>query len=55
MKIMADLIQKGQSAGEIMKVTGAMGKENPGVSVKQGRNEMCFCGSSLKYKKCHGR
>jgi uncharacterized protein len=55
MKIMADLIQKGQSAGEIMKVTGTRGKENPGVSVKQGRNEMCFCGSGLKYKKCHGR
>jgi uncharacterized protein len=55
MKIMADLIQKGQPAGEIMKVTGTRGKENPGVSVKQGRNEMCFCGSGLKYKKCHGR
>ena len=55
MKIMADLIQKGQSAGEIMKVTGTMGKENPGVSVKQGRNERCFCGSGLKFKKCHGK
>ena len=22
---------------------------------KMGRNEPCFCGSSIKYKKCHGR
>jgi preprotein translocase subunit SecA len=22
---------------------------------KLGRNDPCFCGSGLKYKKCHGR
>jgi preprotein translocase subunit SecA len=22
---------------------------------KIGRNDPCFCGSGLKYKKCHGR
>jgi uncharacterized protein YchJ len=21
---------------------------------EQGRNELCFCGSGKKYKKCHG-
>jgi hypothetical protein len=22
---------------------------------RMGRNDVCFCGSGLKYKKCHGR
>jgi len=29
------------------------GKRLP--AVKLGRNEICFCGSNKKYKKCHGR
>ena len=24
------------------------------VAMKPGRNEPCFCGSGLKFKKCHG-
>jgi preprotein translocase subunit SecA len=30
----------------------------PGFSpsgVRMGRNDQCWCGSGLKYKKCHGR
>lgn len=55
MKIMADLIRNGQPAGEIMNVMKTEEKEYAGVTPKPGRNEMCFCGSGLKYKKCHGR
>jgi uncharacterized protein YecA (UPF0149 family) len=36
-----------------------MGIEETGggerVSMKPGRNEPCFCGSGLKFKKCHGK
>jgi len=24
-------------------------------TIKQGRNELCHCGSNLKFKKCHGK
>ena len=27
---------------------------NP-AAVKLGRNDPCYCGSGLKFKKCHGR
>jgi len=26
-----------------------------GPGAKLGRNDPCWCGSGLKYKKCHGR
>jgi uncharacterized protein len=55
MRIMADLIRRGRLAEEVMKVIGTEGKGGGKVSVKPGRNEPCFCGSGLKYKKCHGR
>lgn len=28
---------------------------SPAPGVKVGRNDLCWCGSGLKYKKCHGR
>jgi uncharacterized protein len=55
MKIMADLIQRGKPAGEIMKVMGTEEKGDERVSRKPGRNEPCSCGSGLKFKKCHGK
>jgi uncharacterized protein len=55
MKIMADLIQRGKPAGEIMKVMGTEEKGDERVSRKPGRNEPCSCGSRLKFKKCHGK
>ena len=56
MKIMADLIRKGKPAEEVMKVMGTEEKgSNERVSQKPGRNEPCFCGSGLKFKKCHGK
>lgn len=27
----------------------------PALPPKPGRNEPCFCGSGLKFKKCHGK
>ncbi|MGZ6267681.1 MAG: preprotein translocase subunit SecA, partial [Candidatus Limnocylindrales bacterium] len=38
--------------------TGGNGALKPGYSptgVRMGRNDQCWCGSGLKYKKCHGR
>jgi uncharacterized protein len=54
MKIMADLLRRGQCADEIMKILAA--EEGRGVPVMErtGRNDLCPCGSGLKYKKCHG-
>jgi preprotein translocase subunit SecA len=34
------------------------GQARPGYTptgAKIGRNDTCWCGSGLKYKKCHGR
>jgi uncharacterized protein len=47
MKIMAELIRSGRSAGDIMSVP-AFGK------ARKGRNVPCSCGSGLKAKHCHG-
>jgi uncharacterized protein len=55
MKIMADLIRRGKLAEEVMKVMGTEEKAAEGGSNKPGRNEPCFCGSGLKFKKCHGK
>jgi uncharacterized protein len=55
MRIMADLIRRGGLAEEVMKVMGTEEKGGERVSMKPGRNEPCFCGSGLKFKKCHGK
>ncbi len=52
MRIMADLIQRGKPAEEVMKLIGAEEKGRERVTMKPGRNEPCFCGSGLKFKKC---
>jgi uncharacterized protein len=55
MRIMADLIRRGKLAEEVMKVMGMEEKGEERGSMKPGRNEPCFCGSGLKFKKCHGK
>ena len=55
MRIMADLIRRGRLAEEVMKVMGTEEKGGERVSMKPGRNDPCFCGSGLKFKKCHGK
>lgn len=53
MGVMAQLIQTGRPAAEIMKVIAdSERKQSPGPV---GRNELCPCGSGRKYKKCCGR
>jgi uncharacterized protein len=54
MKIMADLLRRGQCADGIMKIMiEGEGRGFPGPG-RMGRNDVCPCGSGLKYKKCHG-
>jgi uncharacterized protein len=56
MKIMAGLLRRGRLAEEIMKPMGAEADlPVEKASENQGRNEPCFCGSGLKFKKCHGK
>jgi preprotein translocase subunit SecA len=46
------------SGGASGSTSGASGALRPGYSpagVRMGRNDQCWCGSGLKYKKCHGR
>jgi uncharacterized protein len=54
MKIMAELIRRGRPAEEVMEVMGTKEKGGEQRLTKPGRNEPCFCGSGLKFKKCHG-
>jgi uncharacterized protein len=56
MKVMAELLQRGRLAEEVMAVMGTE-REAHGerTLVNQGRNELCSCGSGLKFKKCHGK
>jgi uncharacterized protein len=55
MQIMAALIRKGRLAEEVMKGMGTEESESNEVLMKQRRNDSCFCGSGLKFKKCHGK
>jgi preprotein translocase subunit SecA len=33
----------------------AVPAQGAGAGAKLGRNDPCYCGSGVKYKKCHGR
>ncbi len=55
MRIMADLLRRGQNADEVMKVMRMQEKGGERAATKLGRNDPCFCGSELKFKKCHGK
>jgi preprotein translocase subunit SecA len=47
-----------QVVGGAAAAGGAAGGPRPGYSPdgrRMGRNDACWCGSGLKYKKCHGR
>ena len=56
---------QGPSGGGILRATGPGGpaaasgqQARPGYTPtgqKIGRNDLCWCGSGVKYKKCHGR
>ena len=55
MKIMAELLRKGRLAEEIMKAPTTQKKRASRIPMKSGRNELCPCGSGLRFKKCHGK
>jgi len=55
MRIMAELIRRGKLAEEVMDVMRKDEKGNERVPLKPGRNDLCSCGSGLKFKKCHGK
>jgi len=55
MRIMADLLRKGQTADGIMKILSEEDARSGKKAPKVGRNDLCPCGSGLKFKKCHGR
>jgi uncharacterized protein len=54
MNIMAGLIRRGRLAEEVMTLTETKARGEAHPPVMPGRNEPCFCGSGLKFKKCHG-
>jgi uncharacterized protein len=55
MHIMATLLRQGRLAEDIMKLKELKLKGSETTTVEPGRNEPCFCGSGLKFKKCHGK
>ena len=54
MKIMAELLRRGRPAGEVMQLMSTKPEPREAAPAKPGRNDACFCGSGLKFKKCHG-
>jgi len=52
---MAGLLRQGRFAEEIMKLKELKVKGGADKTGEPGRNEPCFCGSGLKFKKCHGK
>lgn len=55
MKIMAELLRRGRTADEVMRVMKGEEKAVEPGPRQPGRNAPCFCGSGLKFKKCHGK
>jgi uncharacterized protein len=53
MRIMAGLLRRGRLAEEVMKFMGTEGKGGERLATIPGRNEPCFCGSGVKFKKYH--
>ncbi len=52
MKIMAQLLRSGRPVPDIAAIVRAHDEERfRGV----GRNDVCPCGSGVKFKSCHGR
>ena len=52
LEVLAELVQKGRPAQEIMEILCQQDKVS--VTMSQGRNSPCRCGSGKKYKRCCG-
>jgi uncharacterized protein len=55
MQIMAELMRRDQSAAGVMEILFQDGGLLHRSQKKLGRNDPCYCGSGLKFKKCHGK
>lgn len=55
MRFMAQELQAGRSPQNVMAWLGAGRKKTVPQKTGTGRNDICICGSGLKYKKCCGR
>jgi len=55
MELMAKLLQAGQPADLIMEAVALKKKKETQMLTAIGRNQPCFCGSGVKFKKCHGK
>jgi uncharacterized protein len=53
-RIIADLVQNGMPADEVMRVLAGQNDKWQAVFASTGRNDPCPCGSGLKFKRCHG-
>jgi serine-type anaerobic sulfatase-maturating enzyme len=51
MRIMAELLQRGRYADEVMQI---LAKEEAVAFARAGRNDPCPCGNGRKFKRCHG-
>lgn len=54
MKIMADLLRQGRYADEVMEILAQREQAWQNKLAQTGRNDPCPCGSSKKFKHCHG-
>jgi uncharacterized protein len=55
MQLMAQLLQRGRAAPDIMQIMAEAEKQMEARFAKAGRNDPCPCGSGQKFKRCHGR
>jgi uncharacterized protein len=53
MQIMAQLLQRGRTAADVMPIMAEAEKQLEARFAKAGRNEPCPCGSGRKFKHCH--
>jgi uncharacterized protein len=54
MKLMAELLRRGQTADLVMGLLERGGQGPAAGAAGVGRNDPCPCGSGMKFKKCHG-
>lgn len=55
MKIMVDLVRRSLPGTRVMQILADEDASLAAACAKAGRNDPCPCGSTLKFKKCHGQ
>jgi uncharacterized protein len=54
MRIMAGLVRSNRPASEVMAIVAGEQGDLKAKFASTGRNDLCPCGSGIKFKKCHG-